>query len=160
MDLATDCQSASGAMTGAAPVTNTGTAVDAKGASSALFIINAGTFTSSRTYDLKLQMATDSAFTTPVDITGAVFDATTTGQYSTAFHERVDVGRVNLRDCLRYVRSTGTAGGSGDAPISVTVLLAVEDTGNGGGSSLSAAYGPQSAPYAAAFNLQPNDDGS
>mgnify|MGYP003150763197 CR=1 FL=1 len=162
MDLATDVLAASTQPTGAAPGgPNTGNAIDTKGASSALIVVNAGTFTSTSTYTILVQMATDAAFTTPVTITGAVFDATTTGEYSTAFHDRVDVGRINLRDCLRNIRTSGTNGGSGDGPIAVSVLLAVGDTAKGGAASLDpSTFGPQSAAYAAAFNLQPNDDGS
>ena len=159
MDLATECLAAS-TMQAGLPSAD-GTAIDTRGCSAVTFVVNAGTFTSTRTYDIIVQMATDAAFTTPVAITGAVFNATTTGQYKATHQERVEVGRVNLRDCLRYIRTQGSAGGRGEGPISVSVLLDMENTAKGGGSSCDPSTGgPQSANYAAAFNLQPNDDGS
>ena len=151
-DLTTGCQTVTTMPPGFYPSTNEGAAVDTRGASVAFFVVDVGTFTSSRTYDIKIQMATDAAFTTPVDITGAAFT-----QYKVANDDRVDVGRVNLRDCLRYVRALGADGGSGDVNLSCTVLLGVDNSGDGGAVSDA---GGQSAPYAAAFNLQPNDDGS
>jgi hypothetical protein len=151
-DLATGCQAVTTMPPGFYPSTNDGAAVDTRGASVAFFVVDCGTFSSTRTYDVKIQMATDAAFTTPVDITGATFT-----QYTTSNDDRVDVGRVNLRDCLRYVRAKGTDGGSGDVNLSCTVLLGVDNTADGGAVSDA---GGQTAPYAAAFNLQPNDDGS
>lgn len=151
-DLATGVQAVTTLQTAHGLPVMTGTSVDTRGAHTAFFVVNVGTLTSTKTVDLKVQMATDAAFTTPVDVTNAVWT-----QYSTSNLERVDTGRVNVRDCLRYIRVLGTAAGSGNAPISVTVLLGLENTGDGGATSTAAT---QTAPYAAAFNLQPSDDGS
>ena len=152
-DLASGCQTVSTQMAGAAPGgPNTGTAVDTQGAHTAFFVVQVGTITSSRTYDIVVHMSDTSDFSSYVTVTGATF-----GQYSTSSHERVDVGRLNLKACKRYIRTNGTAAGSGDCPLDVTVLLSMENTADSGGVSVAAG---QTAPYAASFNLQPNSDGS
>lgn len=76
-----------------------GPAIDTFGFSEAIVIVNAGTFTTG-TADIKVQESVDSAFTSPLDITGAAFT-----QITSANDDQVYKGVVKLRaDRKKWIR--------------------------------------------------------
>lgn len=79
-----------------------GAAWDSKGFREALAIILIGVITANGTYAVKMQEATDSAFTTPVDIISATM-AIVDGDDGKLF-----VGRIKLENRLRYLRIAAT----------------------------------------------------
>lgn len=87
-----------------------GSAVDTMGYQSVMAVISAGTIdlaSGNETYDFKVQEATDSAFTTPVDISGATASVTANNDVKSI---RVDGLGTGPR--LRYMRIVLTAGGT------------------------------------------------
>jgi len=87
-----------------------GTAIDTMGYQSLQAVILAGDIdlaSGNETYDFKIQEATDSAFTTPVDISGATASVTADNDVKVI---RVDGLGTGAR--LRYMRVVATLGGT------------------------------------------------
>lgn len=81
-----------------------GTAIDTAGYDEAVVVLDCGTTATSGTLNVKVQEATDAAFTTPVDITGAAFT-----QVTPTNDDAIYVGVINLEKRLRYIRVVGVA---------------------------------------------------
>lgn len=80
-----------------------GPAIDCRQFGQLLVLLQTGTLGSSATVDCKVQEAVDSAFTIPIDVTGAAFTQVT--QAGTDGSDKVYQGSVGCKDRLRYMRT-------------------------------------------------------
>lgn len=85
------------------------------GARYALVIVNAGNFGASATMTVKVQTGQTSS---EADLSGASFT-----QYTGSNENRIDVGVVRLHSNAGSIKIVGTYGGSGNAPLSATVVF-------------------------------------
>ncbi len=98
--------------------TTTGTIIDTLGYTHAMVILDAGTFTSSATLDVKVCQDDAVGFGSTADITGAVFTQITTSNDVAGY-----VGTIYLQGKERFIRCSMTHGGTGNALISGWIVL-------------------------------------
>lgn len=93
------------------------TFVDCFGFEEVLVILSCGTFTSTATMDVIINESAAANGSSPAAVASAVF-----AQVSTSNDEQCFVGRINMQKRLRYLGAACTFGGSGNAPIAVTII--------------------------------------
>ena len=94
-------------------------AVDSADFDEALIVLECGTFQVSGTAKVTVQESVDSAFTSPVDISGAAF-----AEVTDANDEQIYVGVVQLEPGrLRYLRIRSVVAAATE-PLAVTIILA------------------------------------
>ena len=82
-----------------------GTAVNTAGYDEAVIVLDCGTTTATGTLNVKVQESVDSAFTTPIDITGAAF-----AEVTPTNDDAIYVGTIKLTAARKqYLRVVGVA---------------------------------------------------